>query len=662
MLYNRRMCSYRLACSLAIGLVAGVFVSANPHAQQQPTFRSGIDLVTVDVAVLDRNGSPVAGLEADDFIVVAGRRPRRIVGVDFVSSLRPARAHAFMAAPGGSSNRRIVAPRTLIFLVDVEQIPAGAGRTAMRGIGEYLDRLAPEDRVGLLTLADTRVGTTTDRATIRESVSKLVGVSARLRDKEMTFGEAPGIAARDMTSLRAYWSRIADQGGAFPGDRTCAPPQGFEMLTAVPATCSQQAEGVLERFRYETRRVLGRLGVIAEAMATLPEPKAIVLVSGGLFSDVKVQNDLAEFGRLAERTHVSLSALLVEPDGSSGGGNTSGTLRLDSQFGFGGLVDVSAASRGSAHRVGGDSAAALARLDRELSGHYVLSFERDPADAEGERMDLEVKTRRADVTVRTRKGLTPTRPMGAPDTSGAAPDLKAGVAALLKTSAAVGQVPVDVDAFAMPSAANGNESRMILAVEFGRNPEDLGAFGFQIADASGKVIGDGYDAPPKAQKVGDRRARFVTTVSATAGKYVVRVGAIDKTGQRGSLQHAFEIEPWAANPIRVSDLMFGGAEGGVFNPGAGTPAADGLLGIRLVVRDSTQKFDDVRVRLTIARAADAGPVDMVDAPLQATADPLRRFADGALNVSLYPPGEYVITAVVTARGADVGRKMRVFVR
>ena len=44
----------------------------------QPTFRSGIDVVQVDVSVLDRSRVPVRGLTAADFIVLEDGKPRPI--------------------------------------------------------------------------------------------------------------------------------------------------------------------------------------------------------------------------------------------------------------------------------------------------------------------------------------------------------------------------------------------------------------------------------------------------------------------------------------------------------------------------------------------------------------------------------------------------------
>ena len=65
---------------------------APPQAQQAqsgqtPTFRSGVELVTVDVGVVDRQGQPVRGLTTSDFTVMVAGQPRRVVNAEFVDSL-----------------------------------------------------------------------------------------------------------------------------------------------------------------------------------------------------------------------------------------------------------------------------------------------------------------------------------------------------------------------------------------------------------------------------------------------------------------------------------------------------------------------------------------------------------------------------------------------
>ena len=47
-------------------------------AAQQPTFRSGVDLVTVDAAVHDADGRPLSSLRAEDFRMEVDGRPGQL--------------------------------------------------------------------------------------------------------------------------------------------------------------------------------------------------------------------------------------------------------------------------------------------------------------------------------------------------------------------------------------------------------------------------------------------------------------------------------------------------------------------------------------------------------------------------------------------------------
>jgi len=363
---------------------------------------------------------------------------------------------------------------------------------------------------------------------------------------------------------------------------------------------------------------------------------------------------------ITERSRVSVHSLLVEAEASTGGASSTDTRRLDSNAGMGGLSDVAAAARGSTQRVITSATAALSRIDREMSGYYVLWMERDPADLPGERLDLEVRTTRAGVTLVSRRGLTPPRPNRFAS-SASTGDLKGRVAELLKSAAPVPDVPLDVDAFALPVSEKGSEARIVIAIEAGRPAAALAAFGFQVADAGGKVVGDGYETPPPFIDKGAGRSLFVVQPTLTAGKYIARFGIVDAQGQRGSVQHTFTVPAWNAGVIRVSDVVLGEGRGSAFAPAARVASSDPMT-VRMVVRDSSSKFDDVRVKATITRATDDAAVESIDVPLQSTADPLRRFADADLPAGKYPAGEYVVTMVATSRGTEIGRRQRVFVR
>ena len=80
-----------LLALLALPILAATLVPAAARAQtrdvdpaQGPTFRTGVDVMAVDVAVLDGNGQPLEDLRAPDFTVKIDGEPRRVVSATLV--------------------------------------------------------------------------------------------------------------------------------------------------------------------------------------------------------------------------------------------------------------------------------------------------------------------------------------------------------------------------------------------------------------------------------------------------------------------------------------------------------------------------------------------------------------------------------------------------
>jgi VWFA-related protein len=70
------------AAALLLPGVAGAQGSSGQPADPAPKFRSSVDLVSVAAVVRDRKGRFVSDLSREDFIVVEGGEPRRIVGFE----------------------------------------------------------------------------------------------------------------------------------------------------------------------------------------------------------------------------------------------------------------------------------------------------------------------------------------------------------------------------------------------------------------------------------------------------------------------------------------------------------------------------------------------------------------------------------------------------
>src|SRR5215831_4208385 len=81
-----------------------------PGAAQQPTFRTGTKLIVQTVSVKDKDGKPIEGLTARDFVVTEDGEPQTVSFVEYqrlenTSDARPqpSTAPAVVAAPRPAS-------------------------------------------------------------------------------------------------------------------------------------------------------------------------------------------------------------------------------------------------------------------------------------------------------------------------------------------------------------------------------------------------------------------------------------------------------------------------------------------------------------------------------------------------------------------------------
>jgi VWFA-related protein len=142
---------------LALVMLAGVaLLAAGPVIQlPQPKFRSGVDLVALDICVKDRNGRFIPGLTADEFLVLENNRLRKI---------------EFFSADGG-------VPLAVVMLVDRSASMADRKlERAKAAARTFIQRLRPEDLLEVIAFgdrADRRLSFSTDRAAAEQAVAEL---------------------------------------------------------------------------------------------------------------------------------------------------------------------------------------------------------------------------------------------------------------------------------------------------------------------------------------------------------------------------------------------------------------------------------------------------------------------------------------------------------
>ena len=150
-----------------------------PPAQQasqqptQPTFRTGVTIVPVDVRVLDRDGKPITDLKQSDFTVLEDGAPQEI---------RYFSARGLVPIPVPQATKPAVRTRSSVPLQEqsarIFLIVLGRGRLQYpsKGVDAIIhfvrNRLLPQDQVAVLAF-NRSTDFTTDRARILQVLERL---------------------------------------------------------------------------------------------------------------------------------------------------------------------------------------------------------------------------------------------------------------------------------------------------------------------------------------------------------------------------------------------------------------------------------------------------------------------------------------------------------
>jgi VWFA-related protein len=162
----------------AIILLVLLFVPLLAQQQQPPVFRTGVNVVTLDVTAVDKDGKPIKGLKADDFVVTLEGQTRAVQTVDFIEfgsgSAVAAGSGTAPSKPNASSRRE---RRVVVMLFDDLSIKPGASKGLMVAAERTLAQFGPDDLIGVAVTSGLvkSVNPTTDRVAVSAAIRKLVG-------------------------------------------------------------------------------------------------------------------------------------------------------------------------------------------------------------------------------------------------------------------------------------------------------------------------------------------------------------------------------------------------------------------------------------------------------------------------------------------------------
>lgn len=629
--------------------VCALFVTAFvPLPAHQPTFRSGVDLVTVDAAVLGRDGDPIDNLGPADFRLEVDGRVRRVVSAQYVSQAARKNLLPPLAARHFTSNEAADAGRVIVVAVDEAHIRRLEGRQALRAAAAFIDTLDASDHVGVVGL--TRVGALTltrDRFALKRRLSALfgqtdpvflqfnLGLSEALEIAEGSRSRLADAVLRECgRSLTDYvnLARAADDAG---GGRDACPEQ-----------VEQESRGIAQHANTQARISMSGLEALVMSLKDIPGPKTVVMLSEGMVADPR-RIDLAKVAAEAQAARVSIYILHLEvPTFEAAQDRISPTLSRDLQVKSDGLSRVAGAARGAVFRLAGDDPRPFARIARELSGYYLLAFEPLETERDGRNHRIQVELARGGGELRARTGFT------LPAAPPTIPARDARLVTLLRTLSVATELPVRVATYAF-AEPDSPRLRVVVSAE-----ADAGSvasstlLGFVLIDARGVIAAAAdHEAPA---------GRFAFSAIVAPGTYTLRAAAIDPLGRQGSVERLFDARIAVAEGVRLSDLILAPPQprsGDALEPYVDRVSASSVMAYLEMHATERAPLPDA-VRIVIAR----GEVDA--APLTVAAQITRGGRGGlAIARAIVPTGElaaghYVAYAEVVAGGRVIARVPR----
>jgi VWFA-related protein len=675
----RRAVRAAAACLLAAATIPGVLSAAPqitvgaPTVPQitldgtQTTFKSGVDLIAVDVTVLDRSGEPVRGLSADRFEVTVDGRPRRIVSAelleysrasDAAAVARDAAAPAFSTndAPGGAA---AVSPSRLVFLaIDEGSFLPAAARSATEAARRFVARLLPQDRVGLVTVPapGKSVAASTNRTVVLDALSQIVGSAEPIMDSASSIAisltEAMNIEAGDTLALSMVSDRVCRD------FRSANLTQCQEMLRDEARAKSQRAE-------LQAARTLRGLRGIMSGLAGVPERKTVVVVSAGIPVAARVgggfdaRAEITSVVREAAGANATIYVLHIDRTFmealSAAERQPNPTLFEDAAMLGTGLETLASASGGTLFRVSTNANVAFDAVLRESASSYVLALEPGGADYDGKPHAIKVSVNQPGVVVRSRKEfvLTP-RP--------AAEVMTDPLSVALRTPRASTGLRMGVSTRTLGQAGSGG-LRVLIAASVGRGLPGAAELrvGYRVTDAENRTVAS-HDEKKRLRVSPanpDGAASYASLVALAPGSYNLRIAAVDDAGRTGSVSHAFTAGLGAGEGVSAGDLLLIEPTRTVSDELMVFP--DGRIrgrqvGTYLELYGSPGDASRMSVTFSVAERADGPPLTEAKGEITEPDAAAHSSVGGRLDVSLVPPGDYVVVAAVSRGPKVVARR------
>jgi VWFA-related protein len=612
---------------------------------QGPTFRTGVDVVAVDVSVVDGSGKPVEDLLAPDFVVKIDGQPRRVVSADHVRiDVEAAKREA--ANPFETLfTTNLKPPNGRMFVIAVDQlgIRFGGARGLLETAGKFLDQLSPADRTAFVAYPEPgiSVGFTSDRLRLKQAMQRVVGRQQTYQSR-FNIGLYEAIAIAEKGDGRIFAQVIL---------RECPRLIGVALEQCERDVLSESSS-LVRSVRQDTTESLRGLYDLLAGLSVIEGAKTLILLSEGMV--LESPSDLDNVIRAAALARVSIHVLLLDvPRHDITVARLQPTPTEDRDMQVQGLGDLASATRGAIYYIAGTGQNVFDRLASETLAYYMLGVEESPGDRNGREHRIDVEVRRRNVTVRSRRAFV----LSSPTTTRR--NAEETLIDALKSPFGVAEVPLRLTTFTQKDPAS-DKSRLMIAAEVGQPGGEPAEYtvGYVLLDDAGKVVSGTADkrvlSVPNGQQSSPRD--YLTEVLVEPGNYSLRFGVVDSEGRRGGIIRDINAWKLGGEEFALGDLLVGdaGTDGSRrLRPGV-EPRVEGNVAAFLEMYSTTPaSFETTSVNFEIADDQDSPALLTVPAQMiPAAAQPSHRISQGVMSPAMLPPGRYVARARVM-RGSNV---------
>lgn len=582
-------CSVRMPCLVAVGMMLSAFAQqpvAPPSPQTPPpVFRSGVDVISIDVVVLDKNRRPVTGLKPADFIVQLDGKAASIDVFAAVTLPEPPRLEGAVRRVGEvpsdvATNRYGNEGRLVVIMMD-RTIPAGPPTLTARAIARSaVDALGPDDvaavvRTGGFAKEGVSQGFTTDKARLRAVIdAPFMGQTAPPdmgptglvygTPEQQQIGNCP-----DGICVFEAFQRIADAMSGFTGRQKTILFIGADIN--MPGVNTYALKEAYEKALH----ALDRANVTVHTV----DPTGLETLGVGFTPTGKAS---APYSRLDNLKRQGNLAVLPEHTGGRSVVNTNAPQE------------------------------AVPQIFEERRAYYLLGVRRsDGKSQRGRSGEIGVRVGRGDVVVLSRRRYDLTA--GSSLDRGRGDSLDRAIAPLLPAT----NFPVEIGL--MPIFQPSGQPAVNLLLRIGASPEQVqstgvptGAGPFDVLvvvfDMLARKVGSVRQPIDAPAAIGDAGFEWMSYLRLKPGRYEVRVGVQPKASSVASSVYGYiDVPELKSGALAMSGVRFESALGAsgpqptLRRTFVGREAIDAFVQVRRVV--GSQAPVSVRVTLTDDRDA-----------------------------------------------------------